>query len=134
MGAWLADWPRDDVVALWDDLAKRFAQLGGNSGPYFLRMVGKDTFILSPSVISALEPLGRLRGHAEVEGRSRAACRRCSTPGVRARSRPLCQVSMILALSSRLERFHVRWLHAPQQESSLAKVVEERAFADYDRL
>src|SRR4051794_10380196 len=53
-GAWLADWPADDVVGLWEALAKRFSQMGGNSGPTFLRMVGKDTFILSPSVIAGL--------------------------------------------------------------------------------
>jgi 3-methyladenine DNA glycosylase Tag len=54
MGAYLADWPRDDVVGLWADLASRFSQLGGNSGPYFLRMVGKDTFVLTEAVVKAL--------------------------------------------------------------------------------
>src|SRR5690242_13584186 len=44
-GAWIADWRDSDIVGLWDALAKRFSQLGGNSGPYFLRMAGKDTFI-----------------------------------------------------------------------------------------
>ena len=42
-GAYLADWPGADVVDLWDDLAKRLRQMGGNSGPYFLRMAGKDS-------------------------------------------------------------------------------------------
>src|SRR5438552_10485439 len=45
-GAWLAGWPSEDIVGLWEALAKRFSQMGGNSGPSFLRMVGKDTFIL----------------------------------------------------------------------------------------
>jgi 3-methyladenine DNA glycosylase Tag len=54
-GAYLADWPGDQIVALWDDLAKRFHQLGGNSGPYFLRMAGKDTFVLTYSVVKALQ-------------------------------------------------------------------------------
>jgi 3-methyladenine DNA glycosylase Tag len=54
-GAYLADWPGDRIVALWEDLAKRFHQLGGNSGPYFLRMAGKDTFILTYSVVKALQ-------------------------------------------------------------------------------
>jgi 3-methyladenine DNA glycosylase Tag len=54
-GAYLADWPGDQAVALWEDLAKRFHQLGGNSGPYFLRMAGKDTFILTYSVVQALQ-------------------------------------------------------------------------------
>src|SRR6185312_7510091 len=49
-GTWLATWPGTDIVGLWDALAARFSQMGGNSGPTVLRMVGKDTFILSPSV------------------------------------------------------------------------------------
>ena len=32
-GAYLAQWPGDDVMGLWNDLAKRFSQMGGNSGP-----------------------------------------------------------------------------------------------------
>src|SRR5260221_4799910 len=53
-GAWLAAWPGDDIIGLWDALATRFSQMGGNSGPMFLRMVGRDTFVLSPSVVAAL--------------------------------------------------------------------------------
>jgi len=98
MGAWLADWPRDDVVGLWDDLGKRFTQLGGNSGPYFLRMVGKDTFILSPSVISALNHWDAFEGTPKSKA-DRARVQEVFNAWVRASSRPLCQVSMILALS-----------------------------------
>ncbi len=54
-GAWLAGWPATDIVGLWEALAKRFSQMGGNSGPSFLRMVGKDTFILTHSVTAALQ-------------------------------------------------------------------------------
>src|SRR6266404_7553967 len=54
-GAWLAGWPGEDIVGLWEALAKTFSQLGGNSGPSFLRMVGKDSFILSPSVVAGLK-------------------------------------------------------------------------------
>ena len=53
-GAYLADWPETDTVGLWADLTKRFQQLGGNSGPYFLRMAGKDTFVLTDDVVKAL--------------------------------------------------------------------------------
>ena len=54
-GAWLAAWPGADIVGLWEALAKQFSQMGGNSGPSFLRMVGKDTFVLSPSVCAGLK-------------------------------------------------------------------------------
>jgi 3-methyladenine DNA glycosylase Tag len=53
-GHYLAGWPADDVVGLWDDLKRRGQRLGGNSGPFFLRFVGKDTFMLSADVVSAL--------------------------------------------------------------------------------
>src|SRR5262249_49973543 len=61
-GAYLADWPGAEVVRLWDDIAKRFQQMGGNSGPMFLRMAGKDTFILTHSVMAALSHWGALTG------------------------------------------------------------------------
>ena len=98
MGAYLADLPREDVVGLWADLAKRFSKLGGNSGPYFLRMAGKDTFILSPSVVSALNHWDDFEGTPKSKG-DRARVQDVFNAWVRASSRPLCQVSMILALS-----------------------------------
>jgi 3-methyladenine DNA glycosylase Tag len=98
MGAWLADWPRDNVVGLWDELGKRFSQLGGNSGPYFLRMVGKDTFMLTPSVISALNHWDAFEGTPKSKA-DRVRVQEVFNAWVRASSRPLCQVSMILALS-----------------------------------
>ena len=53
-GAYLAGWPATDTVGLWADIAKRFQQMGGNSGPYFLRMAERDTFILTDDVTAAL--------------------------------------------------------------------------------
>jgi 3-methyladenine DNA glycosylase Tag len=54
MGRYLAAWPESEITRLWEDVAKRFAQMGGNSVPRFLRMVGKDTFVLTPSVVRGL--------------------------------------------------------------------------------
>jgi 3-methyladenine DNA glycosylase Tag len=98
MGAYLAGWPRDDVVGLWADLAKRFAQLGGNSGPYFLRMVGKDTFILTESVIKALNHWDAFDGTPKSKG-DRQKVQEVFTAWHRGTSRPFCQLSMILAAS-----------------------------------
>lgn len=52
---WIARWPEDDVVGLWHALAKRFKMMGGASGPRFLRMIGRDTFILTPDVLATLK-------------------------------------------------------------------------------
>lgn len=57
-GAWIADWPVADIVGLWAQLKQRGAQLGGQSGAAFLRMVGKDTFMLSKDVTAALKAQG----------------------------------------------------------------------------
>ncbi|MEH6627872.1 MAG: DNA-3-methyladenine glycosylase I [Motiliproteus sp.] len=54
-GQFLADWPSSEIVQLWLVLKKRGAQLGGMSAPSFLRMVGKDTFKLTPDVVAALK-------------------------------------------------------------------------------
>jgi 3-methyladenine DNA glycosylase Tag len=86
-GAWLAGWRGEDVVGLWGDLGKRFAQMGGNSGPYFLRMAGKDTFVLTTSVVAALNHWGRSRGRRR-RRRTGARCRACSMRGP---GRPGCR-------------------------------------------
>ena len=98
MGAYLADWPRDDVVGLWADLARRFSQLGGNSGPYFLRMVGKDTFILTEAVIKALNHWDAFDGTPKSRA-DRQKVQDAFNAWHQATSRPLCQLSMILAAS-----------------------------------
>jgi 3-methyladenine DNA glycosylase Tag len=53
-GRYVGDWPVEDIVGLWTELKRRGARLGGNTGPFFLRFVGKDTFMLSPDVVTAL--------------------------------------------------------------------------------
>src|SRR6516225_8502874 len=70
-GAWLSDWPGTNIVELWETLAKRFSQMGGNSGPSFLRMVGKDRAAVQSHFNAWADETGR----------------------------PLCQLSLILAAS-----------------------------------
>ena len=50
----IAQWPEDDIVGLWLYLKKHGARLGGNTGPYALRAMGKDTFLLSRDVETVL--------------------------------------------------------------------------------
>ena len=97
-GRYLALWPHDEVVALWDDIALRFRQMGGNSAPYFLRMVGKDTFILTPYVMRALEHWGALEGEPSGKAGRRQA-EAAILAWAREGRRPLCHVSMVLARS-----------------------------------
>ncbi len=46
----IQQWPSNDVIGLWAYLKKNGARLGGNTGPYALRALGKDTFLLSRDV------------------------------------------------------------------------------------
>jgi len=97
-GHYLSAWPADRTVELWDDIAKRFRQMGGNSAPYFLRMVGKDTFILTPYVMRALEHWGALEGEPSGKAGRRQA-EAAILAWAREGRRPLCHVSMVLARS-----------------------------------
>lgn len=54
----LATWPPTDQVGLLEVLAKRGARLGGNTGQFFLRFIGKDCFVLSKDVIACLRDAG----------------------------------------------------------------------------
>ena len=50
-----ADYPSSEYVALLDDMKKRGSHLGGTSAQYFLREMGKDSFIMSRDVAAALK-------------------------------------------------------------------------------
>jgi len=52
---YFARYPSTEYVDLLADLKNRGAMLGGVSGQYFLRELGKDSFILSRDVVTALE-------------------------------------------------------------------------------
>ena len=97
-GRFVADWPVDDIIGLWKVLKKRATRLGGSSGPYMLRFMGKDTFILSNDVVKAL--IGQ--GVVDKEPTSQKALQAVQmafNSWQAQSSRPLCQLSRILACS-----------------------------------
>src|SRR5690606_6603682 len=53
-GRFLAQWPVSEITGLWRLLMQRGYQLGGRSAPGFLRLAGKDTFLLTTDVVAAL--------------------------------------------------------------------------------
>ena len=97
-GAYLAAWPGDDIMGLWAELAKRFSQMGGNSGPYFLRMAGKDSFLLTVDVVRALVGAGVIAKKPTTKD-AKAAVQAAFNDWAAKTGRPLCQLSRILALS-----------------------------------
>src|ERR1700746_2245318 len=97
-GAWLAGWPGEDIVGLWEALAKRFSQMGGNSGPSFLRMVGKAPLVLTHSLTAALKRWGAADTPPK-NRKDRAAVQSHFNAWAQETGRPLCQLSLILAAS-----------------------------------
>ena len=54
----LEQWPSDNIIELWQYLKKHGKRLGGNTGPYGLRALGKDTFLLTRDVEGYLREVG----------------------------------------------------------------------------
>jgi 3-methyladenine DNA glycosylase Tag len=52
---YFADYPSTEYIDLLADLKKRGTFLGGTTAQYFLRRIGKDSFILSNDVVAALK-------------------------------------------------------------------------------
>lgn len=97
-GAWLGQWPAGDTVGLWEALSKHFAQLGGNSGAYFLRSVGRDSFILTDFVVKALNRWDAFPGTPKGK-KDRQAVQQAFNAWSAESGRPQAQISRILAIS-----------------------------------
>ena len=97
-GDWLADWPAGDIVGLWAELAARFRQMGGNSAPRFLRMAGKDSFVLTPDVVRGLNQAGAWEGKPSGK-RARAAVQQAFNTWAEESGRPLSHISVTLAIA-----------------------------------
>ncbi|MCT4372061.1 DNA-3-methyladenine glycosylase I [Yangia mangrovi] len=54
----IADWPVTEFDALLDWLKRSGARLGGNTGAYMLRTMGKDGYVLSRDVVGRLNAEG----------------------------------------------------------------------------
>ncbi len=102
-GRFLADWPVTDIVSLWALLKKEGSQLGGNSGAYFLRMVGKDTFMLTDDVVTALKAQGVIDKKPTAQ-RDLKLVQQAFNQWHEESDRPLCQISRLLAHSIGVQR------------------------------
>jgi len=95
-GRFLAEWPSDSIVELWQLLKKQGAQLGGNSGAYSLRIVGKDTFMLSNDVVAALKAQGIVDKKPTSKADLNAVQTAFNEWHIQSQ-RPLCQISRLLS-------------------------------------
>ena len=55
---YLLAWPSTDLIGLIEFLAKRGDRLGGQTGQYVLRAIGKENFVLSRDVVACLKDAG----------------------------------------------------------------------------
>lgn len=99
VGKWLADWDSEDTVGLWAYLKTHGERLGGNTGPYALRAIGKDTYILSRDVEAYF------RAHKLIDGginskRSQLAIQACFNLWRKESGYSLQELSMLIAYSS----------------------------------
>lgn len=95
-GRLLADWPSSDIVGLWKLLAKRGNQLGGMSAPRFLRMAGKDTFVLSDDVVASLKAQ-EIVDRTPTSLKDLALVQSAFSQWQEQSGRPLCHISMMLS-------------------------------------
>jgi 3-methyladenine DNA glycosylase Tag len=97
-GRFLADWPEDDFIGLWADLKSRGDRLGGQTGRYFLRFIGRDTPSLSGDVVKALIAVGVVE-KVPTSKKTLAAVQDAFNRWRDESGRPLCQISRTLACS-----------------------------------
>jgi 3-methyladenine DNA glycosylase Tag len=97
-GEFIAQWPTDNIIGLWQYIKKHGAHLGGDGGARFLRMAGKDTFVLSDDVTRALINAGVVT-KKPTNQHDLNATQHYFNQLVNQSGRTLGQISMVLALS-----------------------------------
>lgn len=97
-GQFVAGFAPTEITQLWLYLKKHGARLGGNTGPYMLRAMGVDTFIVSQDAQSYFTTNGIISGSASSQ-RSLAAINKQFCMWQEQSERSLTQLSQILSLS-----------------------------------
>ena len=92
----VANWPGEDIIGLWQYLKKHGARLGGNTGPYGLRAIGKDTFCLGNDVVGYFQQRNIISGSATSK-RSLTAIQDCFNQWAGESGRSLQHLSQIVA-------------------------------------
>lgn len=64
----ITDWPSNNIIGLWEHLKKNGSRLGGNTGAYALRNLGKDTFILSRDLEAYFRANDLITGGLQTKG------------------------------------------------------------------
>jgi 3-methyladenine DNA glycosylase Tag len=97
-GAAFAKWPSDDYSGLLAMLKKCGARLGGNTGQYFLRFMGVDSYILSRDVVARLVAEGVIE-KAPTSQKAMASVQEAFNSWRQQSNRSLTEISKVLAMS-----------------------------------
>ncbi len=95
----ITHWPANDTIGLWAYLKKNGARLGGNTGPYTLRAIGKDTFLLSRDVEAYFRAHDLISGGIQTKG-SLKAIQMCFNEWQQQCDLSLSQLSRLLAFAT----------------------------------
>lgn len=98
-GQFVGHWPVNDIVGLWAVLKKRGTRMGGNSAARFLRMVGKDTFLITPDTSLAMRNQGIIEAENPTSKRDLRAIQDAFNQWHQQSGRALCQISQLLAFT-----------------------------------
>ncbi|WP_260259166.1 DNA-3-methyladenine glycosylase I [Vibrio intestinalis] len=98
-GNMVANWPKESITDLWLYMKKHGKRLGGNTGPYALRQMGVDTFILSSDVEAYLRSYKIIEGGRDTK-KSLQACNQAFAHWQQESGRSLTHISQVIAFSS----------------------------------
>lgn len=98
LGRRIADWPVSDFAGLLADLNARFSRLGGSTGAYMLRVMGKEGYILSRDVVARLQAEDVISG-AATSAKAMKAIQTAFNRWKEESGLPLNQISRVLAQS-----------------------------------
>jgi 3-methyladenine DNA glycosylase Tag len=97
-GRRIADWPVEDFAGLLGWLGKNGSRLGGSTGAYMLRHMGKESYVLGPDVVARLVAEGVI-DTAPTSAKSMAAVQAAFNQWRAESGQPLNVISRVLAQS-----------------------------------
>lgn len=98
-GRFLAGWPADDQVGLLEVLGRRGSRLGGMTGQYLLRFLGRDGWMTSRDMVACLRDAGLEIGESPTSRRALLAVQRQMNAWATETGLPLSSLSRICAMS-----------------------------------
>jgi 3-methyladenine DNA glycosylase Tag len=94
----VSEWDSTDIIGLWDFLKKNGSRLGGNTGPYTLRFLGKDTFLISQDIEGYFVARDLIQGSSRSK-RSLTAIQNQFNTWQQQSGRSLQEISQIVSMS-----------------------------------